>query len=312
MIDTQELQSRKALVFYANIYRESSVPGVVSKRISLLHWLNGPLVGGASLWEAKQMTNSDGLGQKPKFSGEALFMTSLASFLESAGQWVHENREYLRLLLVGFGGSIADMREYPQFDFPLVRKEDINTVMQNGWCPPLDISPVQVELLAKAFEEDAERANRLLSDRYRSKLDGIESSRMSAFPNRAEILGDTFEAHRQEKYNLSVPLLLMQADGVWWDRLSRNVFIGGFTNAVDDLVGKVPDSTIREIVRALSYKQLPLVMTSKCRDIGFSELNRHQIIHGEVTDYGTEENSLKAVSFLNFCAFVLSGLFDEP
>jgi hypothetical protein len=135
---------------------------------------------------------------------------------------------------------------------------------------------------------------------------------MSTFPNRADILGDAFEAHRQEKYNLSVPLLLMQADGVWWDRLSRNVFSGGFTNAVDDLVGKVPDSTIRELVRALSYKQLPLVMTSKNRDIGFSELNRHQIIHGEVTDYGTEENSLKAVSFLNFCAFVLSDSFDEP
>jgi hypothetical protein len=111
------------------------------------------------------MTNSDGPGQKPTFSGGALFMTSLASFLESAGQWVHENREYLRLLLVGFGGSIADMREYPQFDLPLVRREDINTVIQSGWCPPLDISPVQVGLLAKAFEEDAESANRLLSNR---------------------------------------------------------------------------------------------------------------------------------------------------
>ena len=50
---------------------------------------------------------------------------------------------------------------------------------------------------------------------------------------------------------------------------------------------------------------MPLALSSKDRSIGFSELNRHQIIHGEVTDYGTEENSLKAVAFLNFCALVL-------
>ena len=38
---------------------------------------------------------------------------------------------------------------------------------------------------------------------------------------------------------------------------------------------------------------------------GFSELNRHQVLHGEVTEYGTEQNSLKAISLLNYCAFVL-------
>ena len=103
----------------------------------------------------------------------------------------------------------------------------------------------------------------------------------------------------------------MQADGVWWDRLSRNVFYGGVNSAVDDLVDKVPDSTIRELVRALSYKQWPLVMTSKDSGIGFSELNRHQIIHGVVTDYGTEENSIKAVAFLNYCGLVLPDSQDE-
>ena len=252
------------------------------------------------------MTNSDGPGQQRTSSWEASFVTSLASFLESAGQWIHENREFLRLLLVDSVVSIEDLSEYPPTNLPLVMQENVKTLMQNGWYPPSDISPMQVRLLARAFEEDAESANSLLCERYRSRLDGIESRLRSTYPNRADILGEAFEAHRQEKYNLSVPLLLMQADGVWWDRLSRNLFSGGVNSAVDDLVDKVPDSTIRELVRALSYKQLPLVMSSKDRGIGFSELNRHQIIHGEVTDYGTAENSLKAVAFLNFCALVLS------
>ena len=74
---------------------------------------------------------------------------------------------------------------------------------------------------------------------------------------------------------------------------------------VKDLVNKVPDETLRALTRALSYKQIPLALSSKDRSPEFSELNRHQVLHGEVTEYGTEENSLKAVAFLNFCALVL-------
>ena len=251
------------------------------------------------------MTNSDGPGQQHTPLGLGEFVTGLTSLFESAGEWVLENRELLQVLLVGFGESIGDLSRYPQIHLPLVKQEDVNTLMQNGWYPPSDASSVEVRLLAEGFEEDTESANHVLIERYRSGLDDIESSLRSTFPNRVDILGDAFEAHRQEKYNLSVPLLLIQADGVWLDRCFRNLFSGGVNSAVDDLVNKVPDFTIREVARALSYKEWPLVLSSKNRSIGFSELNRHQIIHGEVTDYGTEENSLKAVAFLNFCALVL-------
>ena len=215
------------------------------------------------------------------------------------------------MLLVDSAVSIEDISEYPPIHFPLVTQEDVDTLIQNGWYPPSDTSPMQIRFLSEAFEEDAESANNLLCERYRSRLDGIESRLRSTFPNRADLLADGFEAHRQEKYNLSIPLFLTQADGVWWDRLSGNLFSGRVDKAVKGLVNKVSDSTIRELVRALSYKQFPLAMTSKDRDIGFSELNRHQIIHGEVTDYGTEENSLKAVAFLNYCALVLPDSQDE-
>ena len=251
------------------------------------------------------MTNSGSPGQQHTPLGLGEFVTGLTSLFESAGEWVLENRELLQVLLVGFGESIGDLSRYPQIHLPLVKQEDVNTLMQNGWYPPSDASSVEVRLLAEGFEEDTESANHVLIERYRSGLDDIESSLRSTFPNRVDILGDAFEAHRQEKYNLSVPLLLIQADGVWLDRCSRNLFSGGVNSAVDDLVNKVPDITIREVARALLYKEWPLVLSSKNRSIGFSELNRHQIIHGEVTDYGTEENSLKAVAFLNFCALVL-------
>ena len=251
------------------------------------------------------MTNSDGPGQQhtPLWVGE--LVTGLTSFLESAGEWVLENRESLQVLLVDLGVSMGDLSRYPPIHFPLVKQEDVNTLMQNGWYPPSDASSVEVRLLAEGFEEDAESANHMLIERYRSRLDDIESNLRSTFPHRADILGDAFEAHRQEKYNLSVPLLLIQADGIWRDRLSRNVFHGGIASAVKDLVNKVPDETLREFARGLSYKRIPLALSEKDRGPEFSELNRHQVLHGEVTEYGTEKNSLKAVAFLNFCALVL-------
>ena len=35
-------------------------------------------------------------------------------------------------------------------------------------------------------------------------------------------------------------------------------------------------------------------------------LNRHQVLHGESVDYGTEQNSLKAISLLSYLRWILS------
>ena len=62
------------------------------------------------------------------------------------------------------------------------------------------------------------------------------------------------------------------------------------------------------------YDSWPLAMTrgkraQQPRD--FTELNRHRVLHGEVTNYGTEQNSLKAISLLNYCATVLPEPADD-
>jgi hypothetical protein len=44
----------------------------------------------------------------------------------------------------------------------------------------------------------------------------------------------------------------------------------------------------------------------------FTALNRHQIMHGESWDYGTEINSLKAFSFLTFVGLHLPMIRDSP
>ena len=53
---------------------------------------------------------------------------------------------------------------------------------------------------------------------------------------------------------------------------------------------------------------IPLFKSESAREETFNELNRHQVLHGEVTDYGTEQNSLKMISFLSY----LCGVLDYP
>ena len=71
----------------------------------------------------------------------------------------------------------------------------------------------------------------------------------------------------------------------------------------------------REMVRVLLDNDWPLIMnwnaaTARTGRL-VAELNRHQVLHGEVVDYGTEENSLKAISLLNYCATVLPEPADD-
>ncbi len=49
-------------------------------------------------------------------------------------------------------------------------------------------------------------------------------------------------------------------------------------------------------------EHLPITKSAYEREAGFNQLNRHQVVHGESLDYGTETNSLKAISFLFYIA----------
>ena len=57
---------------------------------------------------------------------------------------------------------------------------------------------------------------------------------------------------------------------------------------------------IKRITGILYMKQTeqPIIYSEKQRGENFNYLNRHQIMHGESLDYGTEINSYKVISLL--------------
>ncbi|MDE0134111.1 MAG: hypothetical protein OXM54_04655 [Acidimicrobiaceae bacterium] len=101
-------------------------------------------------------------------------------------------------------------------------------------------------------------------------------------------------------------MFFTQIDGFWRDRCGRNLFQGEIQDAIAAAQGgQAKGGLIEHLLDGLKNPKWKLKLSQKQRPAGFTDLNRHQVLHGEVTDYGTEENSLKAISLLHFSNVIL-------
>ena len=264
------------------------------------------------------MTSNPEPNEQPAPSGWDAFFRVLALLgqgTRALNEWLQQNEERIldiqtRVIaaIAELAWSIDDLRSLAADLSSLVAEEDLTRLIERGWYPRLDISSPQLRHLMSTFDEDAEAVIDVVRQDFRDKLGDIETRLVAEFPHRSQIMYDAFQAHRQAKYNLSVPVFLIQADGIWKDRYSQHIFVRGGKEAIDELLADRSDPMTRKLVERLRAKTWPLGLPEgeRSKRDGFSELNRHQVLHGEVTDYGTEDFSLKAASFLYFSAFVLS------
>ena len=149
-----------------------------------------------------------------------------------------------------------------------------------------------------------------LIEYYQKRVESIELKLKSSYKQREQVLHDAFNAHREGKYNLSIPVFLAQADGMWWDKYETNLSIKiDRNNEFPRIKSHIKEELYSTI--GLLLKPIPLFKSKSGRDGTFDELNRHQVLHGEVTDYGTEQNSLKMISFLSYLCWVLDYPDDE-
>ena len=176
-----------------------------------------------------------------------------------------------------------------------------------GWYPdphmPWNAPLKLVETLNEGCKEDVVEA---IGKYFRRRIDAIETEVGVSYPNRKLILHDAFQAHRDGLYNLSIPVLLIQADGMWWDKFTTSLFIeGDRKNTVKDQLSKFQYhfyARLSELFKA----PIPLWISRSGRDPSFNELNRHKILHGETVDYGTEQNSLKTISLISWLNWILN------
>lgn len=152
---------------------------------------------------------------------------------------------------------------------------------------------------------------------FEGRLDAIEDALVAELPRREKILRQAFAAHRRGDYELSVPVLLIQADGACVDLTDHHFFQKSRNSQLPEVAAHIAatqDAGSAMFLRPISL-ELPINASEKARERiaaergwpAWNELNRHQVLHGESVDYGTRLNSLKAISLLNYLVSFLPG-----
>ena len=160
----------------------------------------------------------------------------------------------------------------------------------------------------------------LLANHFRARLTAIELELCAALAHRSKILKSAFAAHHREEYELSIPVLLAQSDGVCQDLTGKFLFLRERGRArpqiashIEAKLPKFSAAILSPLLTVLPINENEGERRARALQGGddpenWSTLNRHLVLHGVSLDYSTELNSLKAISLLNYLACFLQAV----
>jgi hypothetical protein len=270
---------------------------------------------------------------EPFLESQAVLQKSLEPVLAAQEKWrkVVASFEIPRYALPDFGpiaeqaekfmksleGIISPAFEELQRSFkelPPRTQEALILLGTHGWYLDLEMPIPSLWELKKALEEGSvQETENALVQYFEERLDEIEASIVERFPNREKVIKAAFSAHRRCEYELSIPVLLSQTDGICKEVVNEHFFIKQNKKPRTAIyVEQIAADTYRAALLSPLAHSLPIGASESERGAGFSELNRHMVLHGESLDYGTKTNSLKAISLINYVAHVLKTDENKP
>ena len=191
-------------------------------------------------------------------------------------------------------------------------RTELRILGEHGWYLDFDMPTSGLRFIATKLESGhTAEADETLKQYYRGRARDIEAALIAKFSTRATPISQAFKAHGRGEYYLSIPVFLAQADGVCKAFTTLQLF------SRDDGVPKTAShvqSIESELISSLFYPltiPLPISASEYERATLPEVLNRHAVLHGESLDYGTEANSLKAISLLYYIGSVLTWQWDE-
>lgn len=222
--------------------------------------------------------------------------------------------ELLASLQQPIGPIFAEIAQIMQ-DLPEHTRRALATLAQHGWYPDSEMDRPGIADLVQLFERgETTAAHGQLSSYFDQRSEAILEALCAAFPSRAKILISAFKAHKIGEYELSVPVLLAQADGICLELTGVQLYSkrsNGKTTRVSEVIATFNvDSFAAALLHPLS-EVFPITFSSQERAGLANILNRHAILHGESVSYGNRINSCKAISLVAFTAWALSDLQND-
>ena len=233
-----------------------------------------------------------------------------------ADSFVKEIRAFLQAVAIGIDAFKKRANEISAILQPAFSQLSINlqklpgrtrelqrNLAERGWYI-LPQMPFALAPLEKAFAAQAVDAiDNALSTFVEQNVDNTEASLCREFPDRAALLKEAFDCHREGKYAASITLLLTQADGIVIETLGKPFFSKERSSS---------DPRTRKLIEDLQlsmYAEMLLepLMTRGGMSANEQELSqyphslhRHQILHGIDTTYPSKLNSLKVITLVGY------------
>ena len=192
----------------------------------------------------------------------------------------------------------------------LMLQEINKELIPHGWVfspslPAFSIGEIYKQLKNKDAEEVIETVTGYFSNQVCGEIINSICSK-PGFSTRSQIIRDAFQAHCEGKYTLSVPVFLAQAGGAFVDHFENELYStkkkrylnkNNFSFRSINIMVESFENFIRDVL-AKSYDIR--------RKIPEGIFARHPILHGRSTDYGTKENSIRAILLLDYVSFIIS------
>jgi len=182
-------------------------------------------------------------------------------------------------------------------------------ISQHGWFFDVQMPAISLwELQDNLTNGNVDEAERALIEYYRHNIADIVAKIKERFSKRAKPIDLAFKAHERGEYELSIPVFIAQADGICHELFGVQFCHLRYKEQpakASNTLMTIAENEFKAFLHPLT-QPLPISARSDERGTNFDELNRHQVLHGESVDYGSEVNSLKAISLLNYIAIVLN------
>jgi len=197
--------------------------------------------------------------------------------------------------------------------FPKEIQPIISALADRGWFISGEAGfSSLLELKDFLDQEHAEIIDLKMADWISESIPSIERSLAEDFPERLPFLSAAIRAHSDKEYELSVPIFLIQAEGICLDLLKVKLFSS--SSGVPITKKAINKLEINPFTKSMLFPLLEgsgITASEHERHKYPTCLNRHEILHGIDVKYANRMNSLKALSLIWFLCTILSDVISK-
>lgn len=198
-------------------------------------------------------------------------------------------------------------------------KKSIMILANKGWYIDLEFTFSEISELADLVNNgSASEVDTYLCEYYENHIQQLKEFISRNLSNREDIILAALKAHENGEYVLSVPVLMIQVDGICMEVTKGYLFMTDKKTKKPQpakFVDKYAQQFTNHIIKLALMEPLAQKhsINFSCGERGdsFTELNRHEVIHGDDLSYGTRINSCKAISLLNYVVQILGGIKEN-